>query len=245
MSAVLSFLGGVILFLLQFILILLAVLLGLGLLLLLCPFCADLSWEDEILRVRVGALGITLPVFQFPEPEPPAMEGGEPPEPGFWARQWKKFRAWLGERRRRRAAKKPPRKPEAKPKAAPRKKAKITLDVICALLRGAGKITRAAFGALRFTRIRVYLPVSGEDPADTARAYGRVNAWLYTTLGVLDYFVYLDFEELRVVPQVDPAGPAARERVSFRVSARMLFVAIAAVEVLIELWREKVLDVFL
>lgn len=242
MSAVLSFLGGMILFLLQFILILLAVLLGLGLLLLLCPFCADLSWKDEILRVRVGALGITLPVFQFPEPEQPAMEEGEPPEPGFWARQWKKFRAWCAERR---AAKKPPKSAGTKPKTAPRKKAKITLDVICALLRGAGQITRAAFGALRFTRIRVYLPVSGEDPADTARAYGRINAWLYTTLGVLDHFVYLDFEELRVVPQVDPDQPPAQERVSFRVSARMLFVAIAAVQVLIELWREKVLDVFL
>lgn len=245
MSAFLSFLGGVILFLLQFILILLAVLLGLGLLLLLCPFCADLSWEDEVLRVRVGALGITLPVFQYPQPEPPVTEEGEPPEPGFWARQWQKFRAWWTERRRRRAAKKPPKPAGTKPKTAPRKKAKITLDVVCALLRGAGQITRAAFGALRFTRIRVYLPVSGQDPADAARAYGQVNAWLYTTLGVLDHFVYLDFEELRVVPQVDPAQPPARERVSFRVSARLLFVAIATVRVLIELWREKVLDVFL
>jgi len=40
-------------------------------LLLLCPFCADLCWEHGVLTVRAGALGITFPVFQYPKPEPP------------------------------------------------------------------------------------------------------------------------------------------------------------------------------
>ena len=242
MSAVVSFLGGLALALVQLLLVLAAVLLAAGLLLLLCPFCADVLWENETLQVRAGALGITLPVFQYPKPEPSPEE--EAKRPGFWKRQRDKFRAWRAERKRRRAAKKPPAKPRPEAKK-PRRKAKLTLDAVCTLLRGAGRLTRAVFGSLRFTRIRVYLPVSGEDPADTALAFGRINAWLYTALGVLDHFVYLDFEELRLEPRVNPELPPAQARVSFRVSARLLSAAIAAVQVFAELWREKVLDVFL
>lgn len=244
MSAVFSFLGGLILALFQILLVLAAVLLIVGLLLLLCPFCADVFWENETLRVRVGALGITLPVFQYPNPKPEPSPEDEAKTPGFWKRQWNKFRAWRAGRKRRRAAKKPPAKPRPEAKK-PRRKAKLTLDAVCALLRGAGRLTRAAFGSLRFTRIRVYLPVSGEDPADAACAFGQVNAWLYGALGVLDHFVYLDFEELRLEPRIDPELPPAQARVSFRVSARLLSAAIAAVQIFAELWREKVLDVFL
>ena len=134
-------------------------------------------------------------------------------------------------------------KPEKQP-ATPRKKAKLTLHIVCTLLKGAGRLIRAVFGALRFTRIRVCLGVRGEDPAEAARAYGKLNAWLYTALGFLDRFVYLDFEELRLLPDFGSSEPTVEDRVSFRVSARALFIVIAAGRVLYEFWREKVLDVF-
>mgnify|MGYP007135764931 CR=1 FL=1 len=51
--------------------ILLLVVLALMVLLLLIPFCADVSWEQDTLTVKAGALGITFPVFQYPKPEPP------------------------------------------------------------------------------------------------------------------------------------------------------------------------------
>ena len=44
------------------------------------------------------------------------------------------------------------------------------------------------------------LGVRGEDPAEAALSYGRLNAWLYPALGFLDRFVYLDFEQLRLLP---------------------------------------------
>ena len=80
---------------------------------------------------------------------------------------------------------------------------------------------------------------------EAARAYGKANAWLYPTLGVLSHFLYLDFEELRLTPWLDPNAPAPAARVSFRVSARALFVLIAAVQVLIRFYPVEVLDVFL
>ena len=133
---------------------------------------------------------------------------------------------------------------ESKRKKKP-KKAKLTLNILCTILRGAGTLIRAVFGALRITHIRVCLGVRGEDPAAAARNYGKLQAWLYPVLGVLDRFIYLQFDELRIVPDFGSAEPTVEDRVSLRISARALFIVVAAVRVLAEFWREKVLDVFL
>ena len=72
--SVLGALGAALLFLLKGLGILLAVVLVLLALALLCPFCTEVAWEKDVLTVRAGALGITLPVFQYPKPEPPAAQ---------------------------------------------------------------------------------------------------------------------------------------------------------------------------
>ena len=215
MTTVLAAVGGVLLFLLKVLGILLLVVLALMVLLLLIPFCADVSWEQDTLTVKAGALGITFPVFQYPKPEPTEES-----------------------KRKKKPAK-------AKKPAGPRKKAKLTLNILCTILRGAGTLIRAVFGALRITHIRVCLGVRGEDPAAAARNYGKLQAWLYPVLGVLDRFIYLQFDELRIVPDFGSAEPTVEDRVSLRISARALFIVVAAVRVLAEFWREKVLDVFL
>lgn len=224
MGAFLAALGAVLLFILRVIGILLLVVLILLVLLLLCPFCADLCWEHGVLTVKAGALGITFPVFQYPKPEP-TEESKRKKKP-----------------KKAKAAKKPAKE---KKSAEPRKKAKLTLNILCTILRGAGTLIRAVFGALRITHIRVCLGVRGEDPAAAARNYGKLQAWLYPVLGVLDRFIYLQFDELRIVPDFGSAEPTVEDRVSLRISARALFIVVAAVRVLAEFWREKVLDVFL
>lgn len=235
MSAFLSVLGAVLLFLGRLLLILVLVLLGVGVFLLLCPFCADVCWEGETLTVRAGAMGLTFPVFQYPKPEPPAEQT---PPTGWRAR----LAAWRSKRRQRKPAK--PAAPPKKP-APPKEKAKLTLNVVCTLVRGCGRVLGAVFGALRFTKIDICLGVRGQDPADAARRYGRLNAWLYPVLGVLDRAFYLQFDRLRILPDFGGAEPTVQDHVSFRVSARALFILITAVQVLLEMWREKVLDVFL
>ena len=83
MGMVLSAVGACLLFILKVVGILLLILLVLAALLLLCPFCADVCWQNDTLTVKAGALGITFPVFQYPKPEPPA----QPEEPkGFTGR---------------------------------------------------------------------------------------------------------------------------------------------------------------
>ena len=149
------------------------------------------------------------------------------------------------------SGKKPKKKPGKKAAAAagkparPRKKAKITLEIICTMLRGAGTLMKAVFGALRITKIQVRLGVRGEDPAAAARDYGKLQAWLYPVLGVLDRFLWLQFDELRILPDFGSSQPTVEDRVSCRVSAQALFIVIAALRVLYEFWRKKVLDIFL
>ena len=239
--ALCSALGAVLFFLLKLVGILLLIGMVLLALVLFCPFCADVQWEQGVFTVKAGALGLAFPVFQYPKPQPT-----EPEEPkGPLGKLKAKFRAWRAERKAKKAAAKAEKPAKPKKETSPRKKAKLTLNIICTMLRGAGRLTRAIFGALRFTKIRICLGVRGEDPAQAARTYGKLNAWLYTSLGVLDRFLFLDFEELRLLPDFGSAEPTVEDRVSFRVSARLFFIVCAAVRVLYEFWREKVLDVFI
>ena len=69
--SVLAGIGTVLLFLLKGVGILLLGVLVLGLLLMFCPFCADVQWAEGIFQVKAGALGITFPVFRYPAPEKP------------------------------------------------------------------------------------------------------------------------------------------------------------------------------
>ena len=246
MGAFFAAIGAVLFFVLKIIGILLLIVLLLVALLLLCPFCADLCWEHGVLTVKAGALGITFPVFQYPKPEPPPAPENPAPPKGLKA----KFAAWRAERKRKKAEEKARKKAaaeaeKAKKPASPRKKGKITLEIICTMLRGAGTMTKAVFGALRITKIQVRLGVRGTDPADAARSYGKLQAWLYPLLGVLDHFIWLQFDELRILPDFGSEQPTVEDRVSCRVSAQALFIVIAAVRVLYEFWRKKVLDIFL
>ena len=206
MMGVLMALGWLLLTLLKIAGVLLLILLVLLALVLLCPLCADVCWEGGVLTVRAGALGLTLPVFQWPAPEKPA--GSEEPK-GFWGKLKAKLRARREERKRKKAAAKEAKRP--KKETAPRRKAKLTLNILVTILRGAGRLTKAVFGSLRVTKIRVCL----------------------------------DFDELRILPDFGSAEPTVADRVSFHLSARLLFIVAAALRVLYEFWREKVLDVFL
>ena len=138
MTAVLGALGWLLLTLLKIAGVLLLILLVLLALVLLCPLCADVCWEGGVLTVRAGALGLTLPVFQWPAPEKPA--GSEEPK-GFWGKLKAKLRARREERKRKKAAAKEAKRP--KKETAPREKAKLTLNILVTILRGAGRLTKA------------------------------------------------------------------------------------------------------
>ena len=125
MTSVLALLGAVLLFVVRAVLILLGVVLVLALLALLCPFCADLAWEGDpdgedagTLQVKIGALGLTFPVYRYPPPPPPPEPAAEPAKPGFFRRVWTKLKEKWTAWRQKRAAKAPPEE-KARPRQTP------------------------------------------------------------------------------------------------------------------------------
>ena len=194
----------------------------LAVLLMLCPFCADVLWENETLTVKAGALGITFPVFRYPAPEKPKKE------------------------KKKKSKKKPEAESKPKPEATPRKKAKLTLNIVCTILRGGGQADQGGLRGAADHQDQHLPRRPGRGPRRCgARSYGKLNAWLGSALGLLDRFLYLDFEQLRLVPDLGPDQPTVEDRVSFRVTAQAYAIVFTALRVLYEFWHEKVLDLFL
>ena len=183
MGAFLAALGAVLLFILRVIGILLLVVLILLVLLLLCPFCADLCWEHGVLTVKAGALGIT---FRCSSTRSRSRRPHRKTRsrPGAFGKVKAKFAAWRAERKRKKAEEKPAKRPPPLPprQTSPPSRAKRQRSrwrSSATMLKGAGTLTKAVFGALRITKIQVRLGVRGEDPAAAARSYGKLQAWLY------------------------------------------------------------------
>ena len=66
MGMVLSAVGACLLFILKVVGILLLILLVLAALLLLCPFCADVCWQNDTLTVKAGALAVSYTHLTLP-----------------------------------------------------------------------------------------------------------------------------------------------------------------------------------
>ena len=144
MMGVLMALGWLLLTLLKIAGVLLLILLVLLALVLLCPLCADVCWEGGVLTVRAGALGLTLPVFSGLRRK---------------TRRIRRTERLLGEAEseaprppRSANGRKPPQKSEETEKKQLRAEAKLTLNILVTILRGAGRLTKAVFGSLRVTR---------------------------------------------------------------------------------------------
>jgi hypothetical protein len=99
MMAVLSVLGAILGFILKLILWLLLIIVLLILFVLLCPFCADIHWQNGIFKLKVGLAGITFPVMQLPKPEPQAAPTESEPPKGVWGRFKAKLRAAVQKRK--------------------------------------------------------------------------------------------------------------------------------------------------
>lgn len=89
---------------------------------------------------------------------------------------------------------------EAPPQGKQAAASKITLSAVAEMVRTAGWLMKIVFRVLRFTDIRLLLPIHREDAAETAIAYGQTQAYLGTALGALQNFLNLKFSKLELVP---------------------------------------------
>ncbi len=142
------------------------------------------------------------------------------------------------EKRLAKQAKKDAKKLGQDEKKALKKGVKITLETIITLLQTAGMVMRIIFGALKITNIRLRLPVQEGDAAKTATQYGKTNAWVYGTLAALNNFLYLDFDEVQIIP-VFAENFAKDAYFSCKVSARLFIIGVVLYRLYMALRDEK------
>lgn len=133
------------------------------------------------------------------------------------------------------------------PKAEPQDKTarmQLTFDQVVTAVKGLGAMGKRIVNGLKVKHIRLYLPVTGEDAADTAIQYGKMQAWLHAGLGVLNRAIWLDFDECRLEADFLAKGEK-KSRFSCQISARLLIMVIAVTRFVWLLWKANILPVLI
>lgn len=217
--------------------ILLLVVLAVLVLALVIPVSVWLAYDGDAFTVRAGTLGLQYPVFPPKKTKPKNPKRPQKAKPAQAAQA---------------AQTPPPKPPQGDPardgQPAPPQDKKLLLGLsfqqLVTAVKGLGKLGRRVAAGLRITHIRLYLPITGEDAADTAMRYGNCQAWLGAGLGVLNRAVWLDFDEYRLEADF-LAKEGKKPRFSCQISARLLIMVIAAAGYLRLLWRAKILEALL
>lgn len=164
-----------------------------------------------------GVLAAVLLLLCIPVSFTAAYRTGEPPEAYL---RWLFFTIDLTKEPKERGAKrkKPPKPREEKPKAAKKplefsELLGVVVDLLSSLRGGAGMLVRNFV----FYRIHLYMVVAGEDAADTAMAYGRVNAVVYTAYALALGFLRIEKPDI----QIRPDFTAEEGKVDFASRARL------------------------
>jgi hypothetical protein len=207
-------------------------LLAAAVLILIALFVPASVWLDYTggeLRIWAGMLFVRVPVYPGKEKTPEQQARQERKKAEKQAKKQEKKARKHGAGRRGHVA---------------GETLRLSLDQICAAAGGAGRFARAALGAMRVRHIRIVLPVTGDDAADTAVRFGKTNAWLHTCLALLNRVLWLDFTECRVEP--DFTGKQAEsEHFSCQISAQLFIMVAAAIRLILLLKDKRILDAFL
>lgn len=208
---------GVLLIVLKVLGILLAVLLALVLVVLVLPITAKLQYEQGEFKVWAGTLGIMVQLLP--------------------QKQQKKKKKPTAEKSAK--TQQPTEKSKAKPKPHTQK-VHLSVDAICQMVQTAGWMLRQILMSLKVHDVRIRLPIQGSDAADTAIQYGKINAWLYSALGVLQNGLDIRIKELALVPDFN-GEKQGTELFSCKITGRLIIMLIAGVRAFMQLTKAGVL----
>lgn len=121
-----------------------------------------------------------------------------------------------------------------------KKKSRLDLSQLAQLVSTACWLMRIVFRLIQIRDIRIVYPVQGEDAAQTAIQYGRINAYLGSTLGVLQNFLNMHFKQVDILPDFN--GNCKYQRYFYcKLQAIPLIMIVAALYALVRLKGEKVI----
>lgn len=206
--------------------LLLVCLLALIFVVLILPITIKLHYEKGQLQASAGTLGVMVQIF----PRKQRKQKNEPEQ--------------KQDARKSAAVHRPTKKMQAKNTTATaaqnEKKLLLSGDALCQLVKTAGWLLCRILAGIQVHDVRIRLPIHGADAADTAIRYGKTNAWLYSTLGVLQNGLDIRVKELALVPDFN-GEKQGTELFSCKITARLIIMLIAGLRAFIQLTKAGVL----
>ncbi|MBQ5755509.1 MAG: DUF2953 domain-containing protein [Oscillospiraceae bacterium] len=235
---------------------LLGVVLAVLLLALIIPAGVTIRQEGGVLHLKAHVLGIPIPILpQKPKTAAQKLKAEEKKrlkkEQKEEKKKQKAQKQKLKEEKKaqKQAAKAPAGAGSAAPAQGKEKNAKAEqplgqklaelLHKVGCIVNRAGWLMKKIFGALRISKVVIWLPVTGADAADTANQYGRIWAALSASLAVLYNLLHIKVERIEIVP--DYAGLLkGKEVLSCKIQAQLIIMVTAGVYTLVKLKQDKV-----
>lgn len=212
--------------------VLLWVLAGLLVLLLIAlvlPVGAQIVWEKGALTVYARAAFVRLRVYPFAERKKKAKPGKKRP-----VRPKQPPQQSAAEDKTGGGAS--PKPAGAKPAREPPIRLEFTLNTIRALASTAGGLIRRVLRGIRVHEVTLRLPVHGQDAADTALRYGRINALLHTTLAAVSNLMRVECKQLALAADFTDEYKG-QEYFSCKITTRLIIMVTAGIWALYRLWR--------
>ncbi|WP_367926111.1 DUF2953 domain-containing protein [uncultured Ruthenibacterium sp.] len=116
---------------------------------------------------------------------------------------------------------------------------KMSLSELAQFVSTAGRFIRVLLKFVQIRDIRIVYPIHGEDAAQTAIRYGRFQAYLGSTLGVLQNFLNLHFKQVDILPDFND-NCEYRRYFYCKIQAIPFIIVIVALYALARLKSEKV-----
>ena len=185
-------------------------LLGLFLLLLVMPVRLLVRWDKDGLRIKLKVLFI--PYTLLPQKEKKQAPHNKPK----------------------------PKPQEEKPQKPEKEKMKMSFDKIVSLVSVAKSAAAIALKGIWIRNIELTVPVHCDDAAQTAIAYGKMQAYLAGAIATLENAVHLYFRKVKFIPDFqDEYGDA--QSFYCKVVASPVIMVVAGIYVFKRLSDEKIL----
>lgn len=170
----------------------------------------------EALRVKVKYAGI--PIFEL-SPEKKQKQKEKRRKTAASPKALAKQKKAKEKKKLKAAAKKEKKERQKKEKTKPKRSLYQTLELVRALVSSAGKPVKRLFSHIRITNVIADIVVSGEDAAEAALNYGKLNAVIHSLLQLLYSTVRLSVEKIDI--NVDFQSQKTKYFISFKLKLRL------------------------
>ena len=116
----------------------------------------------------------------------------------------------------------------------------ISKHNIVDLLYTSGKFIKLLFKGIKFKNIYIQLPVYDQEPSQIAIKYGKVNAFFYNIVAVLENMLSLYFEKVNIIPDFNNEYENST-KFAITINGNAFNIIVVTVWAIIKLYKQKII----